>query len=238
MEWGSRKVHLFGTLASGGLSLLSPDRFHFYFRDAVESVPTVKAMSFGRLQIIGVEPFHRPEQAACDQVQVAGVLDGLVIVSEGGAEHSCAAVVVGPGNQVFVVADLALQHFNNHHEPLGDLLRRTHIDEFPQLLNVALGQMSLVGPRPEMPFIVRNYRRFQHVRHVTPPGLTGLWQIMARSTIPLAHPAATAMDFEYLHRSSPSFDVALLFRNRLLEARTHPRWTPKTGHTWTPENRP
>jgi lipopolysaccharide/colanic/teichoic acid biosynthesis glycosyltransferase len=94
---------------------------------------------------------------------------------------------------------------------VGRFLRKTSIDELPQLVNIIRGDMTLVGPRPEMAFIVRKYRRFQHVRHLTPPGLTGLWQITARSTIPLAHPAATAMDIEYLHRSSPSFDVALLF---------------------------
>jgi lipopolysaccharide/colanic/teichoic acid biosynthesis glycosyltransferase len=93
---------------------------------------------------------------------------------------------------------------------IGRFLRKTSIDELPQLFNVIRGEMTLVGPRPEMPFVVRNYRRWQHVRHLTPPGLTGLWQISARSTIPLAHPEATAMDVEYLYRSSPSFDLSLL----------------------------
>jgi lipopolysaccharide/colanic/teichoic acid biosynthesis glycosyltransferase len=60
---------------------------------------------------------------------------------------------------------------------VGQFLRRTSLDELPQLLNVFKGDMSLVGPRPEMPFIVETYTEYQRQRLTVIPGVTGLWQI-------------------------------------------------------------
>lgn len=95
---------------------------------------------------------------------------------------------------------------------VGRILRKTSIDELPQLFNIIRGDMTLVGPRPEMPFIVRRYARWQHLRHLETPGLTGLWQISYRSTVPLDKFEATAVDLEYIDRSSPSYDLTLIFR--------------------------
>ncbi len=61
--------------------------------------------------------------------------------------------------------------------PVGRFLRRTCLDELPQLINVIRGEMSLVGPRPEMPFIVAKYDRIQRRRLGAMPGITGPWQI-------------------------------------------------------------
>ena len=98
--------------------------------------------------------------------------------------------------------------------PLGDLLRRTHIDEFPQLLNVALGQMSLVGPRPERPeFVARldlevpGYRERLEVR----PGITGLAQMRlpADSTVECVR-RKVVHDIYYVEHASPWLDFKLL----------------------------
>jgi lipopolysaccharide/colanic/teichoic acid biosynthesis glycosyltransferase len=67
----------------------------------------------------------------------------------------------------------------------GKFLRRTSLDELPQLLNIILGQMSIVGPRPEMKFIVDSYSEIQKARLLVLPGLTGLWQIYGRKDLPL-----------------------------------------------------
>ena len=61
--------------------------------------------------------------------------------------------------------------------PIGRWLRKTSIDELPQLLNVLKGEMSMVGPRPEMPFIVERYNTIERRRLIRKPGLTGLWQV-------------------------------------------------------------
>ena len=95
---------------------------------------------------------------------------------------------------------------------VGRFLRKTSIDELPQLLNVLTGEMTLVGPRPEMPFIVRRYARWQHLRHLEVPGLTGLWQVTCRKTLPLDQFAATAIDLDYIKSSSPVVDLHLIFR--------------------------
>ncbi|MGP6156483.1 MAG: sugar transferase [Vulcanimicrobiaceae bacterium] len=95
---------------------------------------------------------------------------------------------------------------------VGKWLRRFSIDELPQLVNVLRGEMSIVGPRPEMPFIVEGYESWQHVRHLVTPGITGLWQTKCRSTVPLYRPEATSLDIEYIRRASPLFDIELIGR--------------------------
>lgn len=95
---------------------------------------------------------------------------------------------------------------------VGRVLRRTSIDELPQLVNVFCGDMAIVGPRPEQPFLVRRYEKWQHLRHLAKPGLTGLWQITCRSTIPLHEPAATQIDLEYIRTASIVTDSYIFVR--------------------------
>ncbi|MBD5657121.1 MAG: sugar transferase [Candidatus Eremiobacteraeota bacterium] len=98
---------------------------------------------------------------------------------------------------------------------VGRVLRRTSIDELPQLINVLRGEMSIVGPRPEMPLMLERYENWQHLRHLVTPGLTCIWQISARSNIPLHRPEATALDLDYIRRASPRLDSVLLARTIL-----------------------
>jgi lipopolysaccharide/colanic/teichoic acid biosynthesis glycosyltransferase len=93
--------------------------------------------------------------------------------------------------------------------PVGRFLRRWSLDELPQFWNVLLGQMSLVGPRPEMVEIVeRHYAPWQHRRHAVKPGLTGLWQVSARGDGLMHH--NTRVDLEYLERISFTTDMKIL----------------------------
>jgi lipopolysaccharide/colanic/teichoic acid biosynthesis glycosyltransferase len=94
--------------------------------------------------------------------------------------------------------------------PLGAYLRRTSLDELPQLVNVLRGEMSLVGPRPELPWIVERYESWQHARHVVPPGMTGWWQVNGRSELPLH--LNTRLDLFYIQNFSVLLDLRILAR--------------------------
>jgi exopolysaccharide biosynthesis polyprenyl glycosylphosphotransferase len=93
---------------------------------------------------------------------------------------------------------------------IGRFLRKTSLDELPQLLNVLFGTMSLVGPRPEMDFIVREYNQWQRHRLDVKPGLTGLWQIMGRKDLPLHE--NIEFDFYYIRNQSLMLDFSIMFR--------------------------
>jgi lipopolysaccharide/colanic/teichoic acid biosynthesis glycosyltransferase len=93
---------------------------------------------------------------------------------------------------------------------MGRFLRKTSIDELPQLINVFRGEMTLVGPRPEMPLMIERYEHWQHMRHLVTPGLTCIWQTTSRSDIPLHKPEATILDLDYIRNASPELDGKLL----------------------------
>lgn len=92
--------------------------------------------------------------------------------------------------------------------PLGRFMRTWSLDELPQLINVVRGEMSLVGPRPEMVEIVERYEAWQHRRHQVKPGVTGLWQVSARGDAPMHE--LTQVDLEYLDRVSLRTDLRIL----------------------------
>jgi exopolysaccharide biosynthesis polyprenyl glycosylphosphotransferase len=94
--------------------------------------------------------------------------------------------------------------------PIGRWLRRTSLDELPQLLNVVLGHMSLVGPRPEMPFIVEQYTELQRERLKVKPGITGLWQLSADRRVPIHE----NMDYDlyYINEQSFLLDIVILIQ--------------------------
>ena len=93
---------------------------------------------------------------------------------------------------------------------VGRLLRKTSLDEFPQFLNVFRGDMSVVGPRPEMPFMVVQYKPWQRKRLTAKPGITGLWQIMGRKDLPLHE--SIEYDFYYIKNQSLLLDFTILMR--------------------------
>jgi exopolysaccharide biosynthesis polyprenyl glycosylphosphotransferase len=101
--------------------------------------------------------------------------------------------------------------------PVGRFLRRTSLDELPQLLNVVMGHMSLVGPRPEMPFIVERYNNAQRRRLDVTPGITGLWQLSADRAY-LIH-ENIEYDLYYVRNRSFFLDLALLVHTALFAAR-------------------
>jgi len=101
-------------------------------------------------------------------------------------------------------------NFDSRITKFGRFLRRTSLDEIPQLYNVLKGEMSLVGPRPEMPFIVLKYSNNEKKRLSVKPGLTGLWQIKARKDIPLYK--NLDYDFEYINNQSVLFDLKILLK--------------------------
>lgn len=95
----------------------------------------------------------------------------------------------------------------------GRFLRATSLDELPQLFNVLRGQMSLVGPRPELVDIVeRHYEPWQHVRHTVKPGLTGLWQVTARANGNGLMHEFTELDIRYVQEVTARADLAILLR--------------------------
>jgi lipopolysaccharide/colanic/teichoic acid biosynthesis glycosyltransferase len=91
------------------------------------------------------------------------------------------------------------------HTSTGRFLRRWSLDELPQLFNVALGQMSLIGPRPELPSVVARYKAWQHARHDVKPGVTGLWQVVARGDRPMEQ--RTDLDIAYAQSVCPALDL-------------------------------
>jgi lipopolysaccharide/colanic/teichoic acid biosynthesis glycosyltransferase len=101
------------------------------------------------------------------------------------------------------------------HTRLGRKLRTTSLDELPQLFNVLRGDMSLVGPRPELVEIVQQrYTAWQHARHAVKPGITGLWQVTGRPNGRLMH-ECVELDLAYIERLSLRADVAIALRTPL-----------------------
>jgi lipopolysaccharide/colanic/teichoic acid biosynthesis glycosyltransferase len=107
--------------------------------------------------------------------------------------------------------------FKNRHDPritrIGRVIRRTSIDELPQLVNVLLGDMSLVGPRPPLAKEVAKYKAWQRRRLAVQPGLTCLWQVSGRSEI--GFDQWVRMDIWYAKNQNLRTDLALLLRTPL-----------------------
>ena len=92
----------------------------------------------------------------------------------------------------------------------GALLRQTSLDELPQLWNVLAGDMTLVGPRPPLPYEVELYDERQHRRLTVKPGLTGLWQVSGRNQ--LSYRDMVELDLKYISTWSHALDARILLR--------------------------
>jgi exopolysaccharide biosynthesis polyprenyl glycosylphosphotransferase len=128
---------------------------------------------------------------------------------------------IGKGGRPFELLKFRTMHDGSpkyHRSPTSDrdpritragrLLRRFSLDELPQLLNILKGDMSLVGPRPEMPFIVDRYNDAAWARLTVRPGITGLWQISRARSMPIHH--NLQYDLFYVEHQSVFLDAAIL----------------------------
>jgi lipopolysaccharide/colanic/teichoic acid biosynthesis glycosyltransferase len=95
--------------------------------------------------------------------------------------------------------------------PVGKFLRRSSLDELPQFLNVLVGEMSLVGPRPPIPYELAAYQTWHRRRLLAvKPGITGLWQVMSRSTVKFDE--MVRLDLRYASTWTPWLDIKILLR--------------------------
>lgn len=115
-----------------------------------------------------------------------------------------------------------LQHLNEQTGPVfkikndpritkvGKFIRKTSLDELPQLVNVLKGDMSIVGPRPSLPSEVAQYNDYQKQRLLVKPGITCIWQVSGRNKIGFEE--WVELDLEYIKNQSISFDIKLILK--------------------------
>lgn len=101
------------------------------------------------------------------------------------------------------------QHGDPRITRVGKFLRRASLDELPQIINVLLGEMSIVGPRPEIPEIVEDYTSEQREALTVRPGITGLTQVNGRDNLPIKE--KLEMERKYVQNLTPWLDLKILF---------------------------
>jgi undecaprenyl phosphate N,N'-diacetylbacillosamine 1-phosphate transferase len=103
---------------------------------------------------------------------------------------------------------------------VGKFLRKTSLDELPQLINIIKGEMSFVGPRPEQKLIVdKYYTNYEKQRFLVKPGITGLWQISLDRTKPIHE--NLQYDFTYINNVSLFMDLKILFKTIIIMFRSN-----------------
>ena len=104
--------------------------------------------------------------------------------------------------------------FKIKHDPrvtkIGQYLRKTSLDELPQFINVLKGEMAVVGPRPPIPSEVKQYQRWQNRRLSMKPGITCIWQVSGRNSIPFDQ--WMKMDMQYIDTWSLKLDMIILLK--------------------------
>jgi lipopolysaccharide/colanic/teichoic acid biosynthesis glycosyltransferase len=131
----------------------------------------------------------------------------------------------------FTGAGLAIQEGDDRITRVGRLLRRYSLDELPNLWNVLLGEMSVVGPRPTVPIQVEQYSERQRGRLAVKPGITGWAQINGRASLPWAE--RIELDLWYVEHRSLALDLRILARTMALVATGHGLYKGETGG-WQP----
>jgi lipopolysaccharide/colanic/teichoic acid biosynthesis glycosyltransferase len=119
-------------------------------------------------------------------------------------------MLTGEGGGVEATNGIYKLHADPRITPLGGWLRKTSLDELPQLVNVVRGEMSLVGPRPVLAWEAELFSPEARARFRTRPGLTGLWQVSGRNKLTMNQ--ALALDVEYVRRQSLWLDLTILAR--------------------------
>jgi lipopolysaccharide/colanic/teichoic acid biosynthesis glycosyltransferase len=169
----------------------------------VASAPIVLLAALGIVLVTGGSPFFLQERVGWNGRRFR--MWKLRTMVEGADEMREALLhlneVDGP---VFKIREDPRLH------PLGGFLRRTSIDELPNLVNVLRGEMSLVGPRPALPCEVEHYDAFARRRLSVPQGITGLWQINGRSNVSFEH--WMELDNRYVDSWTPWGDLLILLR--------------------------
>jgi len=122
------------------------------------------------------------------------------LIGSGGAENGDA----GEGEDLYKLA------VDDRITPVGRRIRSWSVDELPQLFNVVLGDMSLVGPRPAIPYEVESYPAWYAKRFAVKPGLTGLWQVSGRNQ--RTYEEMVSLDIDYAENRSFLGDLAILAR--------------------------
>ncbi|HEU5439200.1 MAG TPA: sugar transferase [Ktedonobacterales bacterium] len=159
---------------------------------------------------------------------VAKWMAGVPLTAEAAPRQAGATATAAPGAQPQVelnggASARAAPKYKLKDDPritkVGRFLRSTSIDELPQFINVLLGDMSVVGPRPAIPFEVERYEPRDFGRLLVKPGLTGLWQVEGRGHVTFRE--MIKMDLRYVEHNSLSGDVGLLLRTVPAVVRGH-----------------
>jgi lipopolysaccharide/colanic/teichoic acid biosynthesis glycosyltransferase len=116
------------------------------------------------------------------------------------------------GNEGSISSDTPMEKIDNKNQiiPFGTILRKSCIDELPQLINVLRGEMSLIGPRPAIPYEVEQYSKWHLDRLNCTPGLTGLWQVSGKNA--LSFNEMIRLDLHYICNKSILLDLKILLK--------------------------
>jgi lipopolysaccharide/colanic/teichoic acid biosynthesis glycosyltransferase len=128
----------------------------------------------------------------------------------GHQEYLSELISSGEGDKNTVQPMIKLDDENAHIIPLGRFLRDSCLDELPQLINVLRGEMSLVGPRPPIPYEVAEYKAWHNCRFDALPGMTGLWQVSGKNRLTFGE--MVRLDIQYLRNVSFLSDVKIILR--------------------------